>query len=237
MLEICNLNKSFDGKKILSNINLNVNYGEIYGIIGPNGAGKTTLLNSIIGLYKLDSGKIKFNKKELIKPYEVDIKKIIGFIPDNPILFEYLSGYENLEFFSRLNGNNFSFEECNILLEEFNIKTDANKLVKNFSKGMKQKLMLISTIMNNSKLIILDEPTTGLDPISILELKNKIKFLKNKDLILIIATHDMNFLEEICDRVAIIVNGKLLAQDTPTNLYKKTNTNSLEKVLWEMVGR
>ncbi|MCW5197824.1 ATP-binding cassette domain-containing protein [Clostridium perfringens] len=109
-----------------------------------------------------------------------------------------------------------------MLLEEFNIKTDANKLVKNFSKGMKQKLMLISTIMNNSKLIILDEPTTGLDPISILELKNKIKFLKNKDLILIIAkTHDMNFLEEICDRVAIIVNGKLLAQDTPTNLYKK----------------
>ena len=226
MLEICNLNKSFDGKKILSNINLNVNYGEIYGIIGPNGAGKTTLLNSIIGLYKLDSGKIKFDKKDLIKPYEVDIKKIIGFIPDNPILFEYLSGYEN-----------FSFDECNILLEEFNIKTDANKLVKNFSKGMKQKLMLISTIMNNSKLIILDEPTTGLDPISILELKNKIKFLKNKDLILIIATHDMNFLEEICDRVAIIVNGKLLAQDTPTNLYKKTNTNSLEKVLWEMVGR
>lgn len=163
-----------------------------------------------MGLLNYDKGNIIFNNKQLFIPYNYEIRKEIGYIPDSPIFFDYLTGLENMMYLSNIFDKNIKKDEIINILNKFNLGKDKDLLFKYYSKGMKQKLMLLSMYIANPNLIILDEPTTGLDPLSLNDLKNILLEFKNINKTIILASHDMGFCQSISDEFAIIQNGIII---------------------------
>lgn len=236
MLEIKNIEKIFPGnKKAVDGISFKVENGEIFGFLGPNGAGKSTTIKMITGILKPTSGNIFFNGKN-ISENPTDTKKKIGYVADEPIIMEKLTGMEYLNFISDIFEVPFALRKERIenLTKDFKIFDSLKNPVSSYSHGMKQKLSLVSTLLHNPELWILDEPIVGLDPESAFILKKMMLSHAEKGFSVFFSTHIMEIAEKICDRIAIINSGKIIFIGTVEELKIQKGEKSLEKVFLEV---
>ncbi len=234
MLKIFNLSKTYkSGKKAVSDLNIEVEPGDIFGFIGHNGAGKTTTLKCIMGILDFEEGDIYIDGHS-IKNDELYCKKISAYIPDNPDLYDYLTGIQYLNFIADI--YHVSKEERTALIKKYSemleITASLGDLISSYSHGMKQKIALISALIHSPKLLILDEPFVGLDPKAALTLKNLMRELCEKGCAIFFSTHVLDVAEKLCNKIAIIKNGKLVVSGNTSEL---TNGQSLESVFMEVV--
>lgn len=205
------LNKSYGDKKVLTDLDLTVYEGELFGFIGRNGIGKSTTIDCMIGMKKFDSGNITINDFS-IKDSPIEIKKIIGYVSSEPILYEEMTGMEYLKFIAniyKIDKSEFidSYKKlCNRL--EFNLD-DLNYQISGYSHGMKQKISLVASIIHNPKIWILDEPTVGLDFLAVEELKKMMVEYAKMGNTVFLTSHNIDFVSDICNRVAIINKGNV----------------------------
>lgn len=234
MLEIKNLTKVYKGsKKAVSNLTLTVEAGDIYGFIGHNGAGKTTTIKCIVGIHDFDEGEITINGMS-VKEEPLKCKSIMAYIPDNPDLYEYLTGIQYLNFIADIYDVSASDREARIKEEAdaFEITSALGDLISSYSHGMKQKLAIIGALLHRPKLLILDEPFVGLDPKATLILKNKMHELCQEGSAIFFSTHVLDVAEKLCNKVAIIRGGQLIASG---NMEDLTQNSSLESVFMEVI--
>lgn len=228
ILKIKNLNKSFGKKKILKNVSFNINEGDILGFIGPNGAGKTTTIKMILGLQSIDSGTVTINGYDIKKNFEKAIEKV-GTIVENPDLYMYLSGYDNLKLISNLY-KNVDKKRIDEVIKIVKLETRINDKVSKYSLGMRQRLGIAQALLHKPNLLILDEPTNGLDPEGIKELRDIIKRLATKEKVgVVISSHNLSELESFCNKIVIIKNGEIVE----TNELKKVK-NIEESYIFEV---
>ncbi|MCL1697213.1 ABC transporter ATP-binding protein [Lysinibacillus sp. BPa_S21] len=207
-----NLSKSFGKEQAVSNINLKIRKGEIYGFLGPNGAGKTTTIRMLLGLMKPSSGTIKIFQKDLMKE-RMNILAKVGSLVENPSYYPHLTAYENLEALRKILGVPKS--RIDEVLDIVRLKDAADKKVKGFSLGMKQRLGIAASLLNNPELLILDEPTNGLDPSGIIEIRNLIKRLPEEyGMTIIISSHLLSEIDQMATQVGIVTKGKMIFQDS-----------------------
>lgn len=222
MLECTNLTKSYKKKCVVDNLSFNVNKGEIFAFLGSNGAGKTTTIKMILGLVGIDSGEVKI--AENIR---------IGYSPETPYFPPFLTGYEVLEYYAGIQKIAKAERKAEIpkLLETVGLENDKTR-VKNYSKGMLQRLALAQALLGNPDLLILDEPTAGLDALGRLEIMQLIEKLKNSGKTIIINSHILNDIERICDRGIIVKKGVQMG------IWNKSdnNTKTLEEFFLDLVG-
>lgn len=233
MLEIRNLTKTYKGgKKAVANLNLTVQPGDIYGFIGHNGAGKTTTIKCIVGIHDFEEGEIRIDGNS-IKTDSMKCKSVLAYIPDNPDLYEYLTGIQYLNFMADVFGIDAAEREKRIREEAdaFEITPALGDLISSYSHGMKQKLAIIGALIHKPKLLILDEPFVGLDPKAALVLKNKMHQLCEEGSAIFFSTHVLDVAEKLCNKVAIIRNGQLIAAGATDEL---TRGESLESVFMEV---
>lgn len=207
MLKVSKLNKYFGSKHITQNISFHINQSDIFGLLGPNGAGKTTLLRMITGIYQSDSGLITWKDKSI----SLETSNIIGYLPEEHGLYPKMKITDILLYFAEIKGIYKSPELLNTIehyLKRFGIYEDRNKKINQISKGMQQKVQIIATIVHSPELIILDEPFSGLDPVNSRVLKSLMLELSQKGKTIIFSTHRMEQVEELCENIMIINNGK-----------------------------
>lgn len=234
MLVINNLTKTYGDKKAVDNLSLHIRPGEIYGFIGHNGAGKTTTLKSAVGILGFDEGEILIDGMP-IKEKPIECKKIIAYIPDNPDLYDFMTGIQYLNFV----GDIFEIpaaerlERIHKYADIFEIRNDLAQPLSSYSHGMKQKLAIISALIHNPKLIIMDEPFVGLDPKAAHILKEIMREICADGGAIFFSTHVLEVAEKLCDKVAIIKNGKLIKCGTMEDVK---GDESLESVFLEMEG-
>ncbi|MBE6150738.1 MAG: ABC transporter ATP-binding protein [Firmicutes bacterium] len=210
VLEVNNLSKSFGKRKVLDNINFNIYEGDIVGIIGPNGAGKTTLIKTILSLYKCDTGSIKICDYDIKKNLEEALSKT-GSIIENPDMYLNISGRKNIEVISLIN-NIKDKDYIEEIIKFVGLEDRITDKVKKYSLGMKQRLGIACALIKRPKLLILDEPTNGLDPKGIKELRKMLKTISEKEnMSILISSHILSEVENICDRVLIINEGKIIS--------------------------
>ncbi len=213
VIEINNLKKSFSGFKALKGINLKINKGEIVGLLGPNGAGKTTTLKILTGLLNPDQGTIKIMGTEISSQLPTSLKAKLGVVFEESNLYLRLNALDNLNLFAGI--NNVSRERVLELLSEYQLQDAARKEVKNFSKGMKKRLMICRALLAEPEILILDEATGGLDPISAEIIREKVLALKKEGKTVILSTHYLEEADRLCDRIAFINQGQVIALDSP----------------------
>lgn len=232
MLKIEHLTKKFGEKVAVDDLSITVENGQICAFIGHNGAGKTTTLKAIAGIITFDKGTIEVNGVDVVKnPFEA--KAQIAYLPDNPDLYEHLKGIDYLNFIADV--FNLSSQERKDRIEYYakklEIYNDLSSLISSYSHGMKQKLALVSALIHNPKLLLLDEPFVGLDPISSYQFKLILQDLANIGVTIFYSTHVLDVAEKICTHVAIIRNGKLIVHDT---MEKVKGMDSLENIFLEL---
>lgn len=213
MLTIQNLTKHYKGSdRGITNLNLQLDAGDIYGFIGHNGAGKTTTLKCVAGIHAFDAGEIYIDGLSVRKD-AMACKRQIAYIPDNPDLYEYMTGIQYLNFIADIFGVSASDREERICThaKEFEISASLGDLISAYSHGMKQKLAIISALVHKPRMLILDEPFVGLDPKASVVLKNTMHKLCEEGGAIFFSTHVLDVAEKLCNKVAIIKNGKLVA--------------------------
>jgi ABC-2 type transport system ATP-binding protein len=235
---IKDLVKEFGEVTAVDGINLDIKKGELFGLLGPNGAGKTTTINMLVGLLNPTEGTAKVGgydvKRDLSK-----IKEMIGVCPQEASVYKFLKGRENVELF----GNLFEMdkkllkERADKFFEASGLKEASNRKVKGYSGGMIRQLNLIISLINDPKIVFLDEPTVGMDPRARRKTWNFIGDLKQDDKTIILTTHYIEEAEALCDRVGIIDYGKLIALGSPQELMKKHDAKDLEEVFMKITGR
>ncbi|SIS77162.1 protein involved in gliding motility GldA [Kaistella chaponensis] len=214
-LQIINLTKKFGEQIALNTINIEINNNEIIGLLGPNGAGKSTLMKSIIGALKIDQGAILFDGKD-IRENEIAVKKKMGFLPENNPLYREMYVKEYLNFVAEL--HQISKERIDEVIDLVGITPEKSKKISQLSKGYQQRVGLAQAILHSPDLLILDEPTNGLDPNQIIEIRNVIKQI-GKEKTVILSTHIMQEVEALCTRVILIHEGNII-QDTNIEDFK-----------------
>ena len=234
MLKINSFSKSYSkDKKAVDNISLHVKSGEIFGFIGHNGAGKTTTIKSVVGILDFTEGEILVDNIS-IKNNSVACKEIMAYIPDNPDLYEALTGIQYLSFIADI--YKISKEEREEAIRYYGDKLELTKylgdLISSYSHGMKQKLAIISALIHKPKLLVLDEPFVGLDPKAAHTLKELMKELCSKGSAIFFSTHVLEVAEKLCDRVAIIKDGKIVAEG---KIEEVIGNGSLEDLFMELV--
>jgi len=223
-----NLSKSFGKEQAVSNINLKIRKGEIYGFLGPNGAGKTTTIRMLLGLMKPSSGTIKIFQKDVTKD-RINILAKVGSLVENPSYYPHLTAYENLEALRKILGVPKS--RIDEVLAIVRLKDAANKKVKGFSLGMKQRLGIAASLLHNPELLILDEPTNGLDPSGIIEIRNLIKRLPAEyGMTIIISSHLLSEIDQMATQVGIVSKGKMIFQDSIEAMRKSAQPKVFIKV-------
>ncbi len=225
VLECNNICKIIKGKKVVDNVSFSLCEGDIMGFIGPNGAGKTSVIKSILGLYKLSSGNIKICGYDINNNY-VNAIKNVGAIIENPDMYMYMSGYDNLMISSYI--YNVSKSRVEEVIKLVNLDKRIYDKVNTYSLGMRQRLGIAQAIIHNPKLLILDEPTNGLDPEGIMELKILLKKLAGNGMGIIVSSHILSELESFCNMVCIINKGSVINY---ANLDKLINISSSNYVL------
>jgi ABC-2 type transport system ATP-binding protein len=219
MIQLINIEKKFKDKVALDNLSLEVKSGEIYGLLGANGAGKSTTLNLLLGFITSDSGKIKMidtNDNSIIHQDK------IGYIPENVNLYPYLTGIENLDYFSKLAGLKFNSGQLESFLLECGLEEEAfNKSISEYSKGMRQKVGIAIAYAKNAKIYLLDEPASGLDPLSSNELSTLLKKMSERGATILMASHDIFRVRETCHKIGILKNGSLV---------KEMNSNDVSSI-------
>lgn len=227
ILKCENLCKSFGKRQILNNVSLEVNQGDILGFIGPNGAGKTTTIKLILGLQSIDSGAVKINGYDIQKEFEKAIEKV-GTIVENPDLYMYLSGYDNLKLISNMY-KNINKKRIDEVVKLVKLEQRINDKVSKYSLGMRQRLGIAQALLHKPNLLILDEPTNGLDPEGIKELRELIKDLAEKEnMAIVISSHNLSELESFCNKVTIIKNGKIVETSTINEVKKVEHSYIIE---------
>lgn len=213
VLELKNVNKHFGKKQILHDISFSVNEGEILGFIGPNGAGKTTTIKLILGLQRIDSGEVFINGKNIKTNFKEAMERV-GAIVENPDSYMYLSGMQNLELIARLY-KNISKEKINELVELVGLKDRIHDKVSKYSLGMRQRLGIAEALLNSPNLLVLDEPTNGLDPEGITELRNLlVKLATENKVAILISSHNLAELQSFCTNICIIQEGKIISTES-----------------------
>ncbi len=235
MLKISNLTKIYGEKKAVDNLSLHIKAGEMYAFIGHNGAGKTTTIKSVCGLLNFDNGEILIDGIS-IKENPIECKRKIAYIPDNPDLYEFMSGIKYLNFIADIYGVSKKEREEKIkkYSDMFGLTSDLAQPISAYSHGMKQKLALISALIHSPKLLVMDEPFVGLDPKASFLLKEEMKEICKNGGAIFFSTHVLDVAEKICNKIAIIKDGKLIVSGDMENV--KGNT-SLESVFLELEGQ
>lgn len=223
-----NLSKLFGKDHAVNGLNMTIRKGEIYGFLGPNGAGKTTTIRMLLGLIKPTSGSIHILGKNL-KTERLDILREVGSLVENPSYYPHLTAYENLETLRIILG--VPKAKISEVLEIVRLSDVANKKVKEFSLGMKQRLGIAAALLHDPSLLILDEPTNGLDPSGIIEIRNLIKRLPaEKGMTILLSSHLLSEIDQMATRVGIVTNGEMIFQDSIETLRKYAQQNILIKV-------
>lgn len=237
MIKVTNFTKIYsNGKKAVDDISFTVNDGEIFGFLGPNGAGKSTTIKSIVGINSKSSGEISINDLRLEdddKAYKCEF----SYVPDNPDLFENYSGYEYINFIADIYGidTDTRRKRLDYYLGYFDLKDAMDEQISNYSHGMAQRLALIGALINDPNVIILDEPMVGLDAKSAYNLKQILRQRASDGKIVFFSTHVMEIAQELCDRLAIINKGKIIAVGTFDEIKETSNkTGSLEEIFLEL---
>ena len=226
MIEVKNVTKKYGSFVAVDNISFTINDGEVVGFLGPNGAGKSTTMNMITGYIEQTEGNIIVNGFDTIKKSK-KAKKEIGYMPEGVPLYTDLTVKEFVTYMAELRKveRKQKKEKVQEVLKETGLDGMQNKLIKNLSRGQKQRVSLAGTLVADPKILILDEPTVGLDPKQITEIRSLIKNLGKKHTV-ILSSHILSEVSQICDRVIIINNGKIVAVDTPENLEKKVSDSN-----------
>ena len=234
MLRIEHLTKTFGEKKAVDDLSLHIAPGEIYGFIGHNGAGKTTTLKSVVGIQQFDSGEIYIGGVS-IKLDPLACKKQLAYIPDNPDLYDYMSGIKYLNFVADIFGVGVDARQERIrrYADIFELTDDLAQPIAAYSHGMKQKLAIISAWLHDPKLIIMDEPFVGLDPTAAYQVKTIMREHCDRGGAIFFSTHVLEVAEKLCDKVAIIKQGRLIASGT---MDEVKGDQSLEAVFLELEG-
>lgn len=214
-LQVIELTKKFGEQTALSQVNIEIGNSEIIGLLGPNGAGKSTLMKSIVGALKIDEGQILFNGKDITET-DIESKKNIGFLPENNPLYQEMYVKEYLNFVADL--HKIPKKRIDEVIALVGIVPEKSKKISQLSKGYKQRVGLAQAILHSPDLLILDEPTNGLDPNQIIEIRNVIKEI-GKEKTVILSTHIMQEVEALCSRVILIHQGKIM-QDSPIEEFK-----------------
>lgn len=232
MIEIKNVTKKYRDNVALKGITFNVNDGDIFAFIGHNGAGKTTLIKAIVGIHDFDEGEILINGKS-IKKDPIACKKEIAFIPDNPELYDNMTAAEFINFMCDMYEIDENTRKVNVekYAKMFEIEDNLNDLIGSFSHGMKQKVALIAALSHNPKVLIMDEPFVGLDPIAVHAVKQVMSEMVKDGKIIFYSTHILDVAEKLCSRVAIIKKGELVKIGSMDEIK---GDNSLEKVFLEL---
>ncbi len=239
MLRLQQVSKAYDSLVAVDNLTLDVNAGELFGFLGPNGAGKTTTIKMICGLLLPTSGSIEVCGHDVTTD-PIEAKARIGLVPDSPVLYKKLTGREFVRFVGELYGVDSSIAERRLtdLLELLDMKENADNLIETYSHGMKQKTMIMAALIHDPDVVVLDEPTVGLDPRSAKVVKDVLRALCEKGKTVFMSTHILEIAERVCDRVGIIDRGKLIAVGTVEELKSKSRAGlmSLEDIFLELTG-
>lgn len=227
ILKCDKLNKSFGKKKILKDVSFELYEGDILGFIGPNGAGKTTTIKMILGLQSIDSGNVLINGYDIKKDFEKAIESV-GTIVENPDLYMYLTGYENLKLVANMY-KNIDKNRIDEVVKIVKLEQRINDKVSKYSLGMRQRLGIAQAILHKPNLLILDEPTNGLDPEGIKELREIIKNLALKENVgVLISSHNLSELESFCNKVVMIKNGKIIDKNNLSDVKKIEHSYIIE---------
>lgn len=212
MLEIKGLTKKYKNadKNAIEDINLTIENGDIYGFIGPNGAGKSTTIKCLVGIHSFEKGSIMLDGLS-IKDNPIEFKHQISYVPDNPDLYEFLTGMEYINFVSNVYDEDVSKEDIINLAKKFNLENNLLEPIRTYSHGMKQKIALIGALIHKPKLIVLDEPFVGLDPKAAFDLKEIIKEFCQNGMMVFFSSHVLEVVEKFCNKIAIIKNGQIVS--------------------------
>jgi ABC-2 type transport system ATP-binding protein len=233
------VSKSFGNVHAVKKLDLQIDVGSIFGFLGPNGSGKSTTLKMIMGLLKADFGKLSVYGIDVSKnPWEV--KKIVGYVPESPRLYEFLTGLEYLDFIADVHGLDEDAKKNRIqeYLDAFDLENRENEMISGYSHGMKQKIAIIAALLHKPKLLILDEPLSGLDPKSARIVKDLLHKLAGEGVTTIMSTHVLEIADAVCDKIAIIYQGSKLAEGKSSELRKeaKMPDSTLEDIFLKLTG-
>ena len=233
------ISKSFGTVQAVKNLNLQINAGTVFGFLGPNGSGKSTTMKLIMGLLKADSGKLNvYGIDASSNPW--DVKKIVGYVPESPRLYDFLTGLEYLDFIADVYGLDATTKKTRIneFLAAFDLENRENEMISGYSHGMQQKIAIIAALLHKPKLLILDEPLSGLDPKSARIVKDLIHKLANEGVTTILSTHVLEIADAVCDKIAILYQGTKLTEGKPAQLRKeaKMPNSTLEEIFLKLTG-
>jgi ABC-2 type transport system ATP-binding protein len=234
-----NVNKSFGTVQAVKSLNLQIDAGTVFGFLGPNGSGKSTTMKMIMGLLKADSGNLTVYGTDVTSnPWA--IKKVVGYVPESPRLYEFLTGLEYLDFIADVYGLTAETKKTRIeeYLDAFELENRENEMISGYSHGMKQKIAIIAALLHKPKLLILDEPLSGLDPKSARIVKDLIHKLAGEGVTTIMSTHVLEIADAVCDRIAIMYQGSKLAEGKPSELRKEAQMpdSTLEEIFLKLTG-
>jgi ABC-2 type transport system ATP-binding protein len=233
------VSKRFGTIQAVQNLDLQIGVGTVFGFLGPNGSGKSTTMKMIMGLLKADSGNLNVYGINVSKnPWEV--KKIIGYVPESPKLYDFLTGLEYLDFIADVYGLDAGTKKKRIdeYLSAFDLENRENEMISGYSHGMQQKVAIIAALIHKPKLLILDEPLSGLDPKSAKIVKDLIHKLANDGVTTILSTHVLEIADAVCDQIAILYKGNKIAEGTPAQLRKESKMpdSTLEDIFLKLTG-
>ena len=235
MINVKNVTKTYGSFTALFNVSFKVNEGEVLGILGPNGAGKSTLIKILTSFHYPNKGNVKIFEKDITEN-PTEILQNVGYLPEKLALYPELSVNEYLNFISEIKGIQTPKKEIDKAISIFKLESVKNKLISNLSKGFKQRVGIAGALLNNPKLVILDEPTYGLDTNQIIEFKEFLKELEKTSTILF-SSHILSEVESICKRIIIINNGEIIADDTKENIAKnRLKETELDLIVYKDPG-
>jgi ABC-type multidrug transport system ATPase subunit len=238
MLLIESVTKEYSGFKVLENICLSIPAGKIIGLLGPNGAGKTTLLRILSTVLRASSGHIFYNGTDIEK-IRVDFRDSIGYMPEDGGLYLRLTVVQNLKFYMGFYSRPIRDAQLYFYLEQYKLQEEQTRQVGKLSRGTKQKILFLKTLINNPKLFLLDEPLANLDPEIKFQVKNELKQRRNQGNQIVLSSHALSEVEDLCDVMVVLKNGRVLICESMTNLrkyYASVVGNTLESIYLRIIG-
>jgi ABC-2 type transport system ATP-binding protein len=236
MLELRNLSKRYRGIPSIQNVSFSIRAGEIVGYLGPNGAGKSTTVKIVTGLIQPNQGDVLFEGRD-IRAGMVAYRRVLGYVPEEAYIYTYLSGLEYLQLIGRLRGMGEKLLDlkANRLLQILSLESWRHSPIAVYSKGMKQRVLIAAALMHDPKLLIFDEPLSGLDVVSARLFKDLLQGLAAEGKAILYISHVLEVVEQVCDRVIVIAKGKILADAPPSDLARLMKLTSLEGVFAQLV--
>ena len=236
MLQVQHLFRSFRGIPAVDDVSFRVSAGEIIGFLGPNGAGKSTTVKMITGMLRPNDGHVFFEGRD-IRDHIVEFRKVLGYVPEEAQLYTYLSGLEYLQLVGRLRGMREAAitEKATSLLRLLHLESWQHSPISSYSKGMRQRILIAAALLHDPRLLIFDEPLSGLDVVSSRLFKDLLQLLAAEGKAILYISHVLETVEQICDRVIVIARGKILADAKPSELTELTRLPNLESVFAQLV--